>query len=126
MKTLTQFSITVLLFAVAGVPLSRADGAVTVEGMLVSASCYLADGSTGADHHGMKGCGIGCLKQGKPGGLLTKDNKFHMLDAPAPLLAPYVGQQLRVTGVAYGEVISVKKAEVNKDGKWEEIKIHGE
>jgi hypothetical protein len=97
---------------------------VTLEGTLVSASCYLADNSaTGNEMGGIKECGTGCLKQGKPAGLLTKEKHFHILDAPSLLLAPYVGQEMRVTGIDYNGVISVKKAEVKKDGKWEEIDI---
>jgi hypothetical protein len=98
---------------------------VTLEGTLVSASCYLADNSaTGNDMGEVKGCGSGCLKQGKPAGLVTKEKKVHILDAPSLLLAPYVGQEMRVTGIDYnGGVISVKKAEVRKDGKWEEVDI---
>jgi len=96
----------------------------TLEGTLVSASCYLADNSaTGNEMNGIKECGTGCLKQGKPAGLLTKEKQFHILDAPSLLLAPYVGQEMRVTGIDYNGVISVKKAEVRKDGKWEEIDI---
>jgi hypothetical protein len=72
---------------------------------------------------GIKRCGTGCLKQGKPAGLLTKEKDFHILDAPSLLFAPYVGQELRVTGVNYNGVISVKKAEIKKDGEWEEIDI---
>ena len=97
---------------------------VTLEGTLVSASCYLEDNSaTGNEMNGVKECGTGCLKQGKPAGLVTKEKKFHILDAPSLLLAPYVGQEMRVTGIDYNGVISVKKAEVRKDGKWEEIDI---
>ena len=55
--------------------------------------------------------------------MLTKEKQFHILDAPSLLLAPYVGQDVRVTGIDYDGVISVKKAEVRKDGKWEEIDI---
>jgi hypothetical protein len=71
----------------------------------------------------MRCCGTGCLKQGKPAGLLTKEKRFHILDAPSLLLAPYVGQELRVTGFDYNGVISGKKAEVRKDIGWEEIDI---
>src|SRR6266436_7334900 len=96
----------------------------TLEGTLVSASCYLADNSaTGNEMNGIKECGTGCLKQGKPAGLLTKEKQFHILDAPSLLLAPYVGQEMRVTGIDYNGVISVKKAEVRTDGEWEEIDI---
>jgi hypothetical protein len=96
----------------------------TLEGTLVSASCYLVDNSaTGNEMNGIKECGTGCLKQGKPAGLVTKDKHFLILDAPSLLLARYVGQEMRVTGIDYNGVISVKKAEVRKDGKWEEIDI---
>jgi hypothetical protein len=111
-------------FAIGVSCLFAAEKQATVEGTLVSASCYLSDHSaTGNDMGDVKGCGTGCLKQGKPGGLLTKDKHFHMLDAPSLALAPFVGQEVRVTGVDYDGVISVKKAEVRKDGKWEEIDI---
>jgi hypothetical protein len=97
---------------------------VTLEGTLVSVSCYLANNSsTGNEMEGIKDCGSGCLKQGKPAGLLTKEKQFHILDAPSLLLAPYVGQEMRVTGIDYNGVISVKKAEVRTDGEWEEIDI---
>ena len=97
---------------------------VTLEGILVSASCYLADNSaTGNDMGEIKACGSGCLKQGKPAGLLSKEKHFHILDAPSLLLAPYVGREMRVTGIDYNGVISVKKAEVRKGGEWEEIDI---
>lgn len=73
---------------------------------------------------GMKECGTGCLKQGKPGGLLTKDNAFFILDAPSLPLAPYVGQQIQVTGVERGkDIFSVKTVAVRKAGGWESIDI---
>jgi hypothetical protein len=95
-----------------------------MQGTLVSASCYLADNSaTGNSMNGVDRCGTGCLMQGKPGALLTKEKQFHILDAPSLLLAPYVGQELRVTGINHNGVISVSKAEVMKDGKWESIHL---
>jgi hypothetical protein len=104
--------------------LFAANSSVTLDGTLVSASCYLADHSaTGNDVGDVKGCASGCLKQGKPAGLVTKDGQFHILDAPSLLLAPYAGQQLRVTGIDYSGVISVKNAEVNEAGKWQKINI---
>jgi hypothetical protein len=113
-----------MAFAVGVSCLYAAEEKVTLEGTLVSASCYLADNSkTGNDMGEIKRCGSGCLKQGKPAGLLTKEKHFHILDAPSLLLAPYVGQELRVTGVDYDGVVSVKKAEVRKDGEWKEIDI---
>jgi hypothetical protein len=113
-----------LVLAVSAGCLYAAEDKVTLEGTLVSASCYLEDHSaTGDEMNGVKHCGSGCLKQGKPGGLVTKEKQFHMLDAPSLALAPFVGQELRVTGVNHDGIISVKKAEVRKDGKWEEIDI---
>jgi catechol 2,3-dioxygenase-like lactoylglutathione lyase family enzyme len=38
-------------------------------------------------------------------------------------LAPFVGQELRITGIDYNGPIHVDKAEVKKDGKWAEIDI---
>src|SRR5581483_11800074 len=70
-----------------------AEKKVTLEGQLVSASCYLSDGATGNDMGGTKECGSGCLRQGKPGGLLTKENSFYILDGPSLRLAPYVGRR---------------------------------
>ena len=98
---------------------------ITLEGTLVSSACYLGSDShpTGNDMGGRKGCGTRCLMHGDPAGLLTKEKQFHILVAPSLRLAPYVGQEMRVTGVDYNGVISVKKAEVRKDGKWEEIDI---
>lgn len=97
---------------------------VTLEGTLVSATCYLGDNSaTGNDMNGVKECGTGCLKQGKPAGLVTQEKKFHILDAPSLLLAPYVGRQIRVTGIDHEGVISVRKAEIRKGSGWEEMDL---
>jgi hypothetical protein len=91
---------------------------ITLEGTLVSATCYLGDNSaTGNDMGGVKGCGTGCLKQGKPAGLVTKEKQFRILDAPSSLLAPYVGQEVRVTGIDYNGVISVMKVGKTASGK---------
>jgi hypothetical protein len=53
--------------------------------------------------------------------LVTADKQFHVLVAPSIKLAPYVGQKVRVTGTNYNGDIAVEKAEVSKEGKWEEI-----
>jgi hypothetical protein len=95
------------------------------EGTLVSATCYMSDHSaTANDMFGSKECGSGCLEQGKPGGLLTKDNQFYMLDAPSLRLAPYVGQQIRITGEELSkDILSVKTVAVKKGNGWESIDI---
>ncbi len=114
-----------LAFAVAvAVGLSAAEKTVTLEGTLVDSKCYLKDNSlTGNDHGPVKGCGTMCLKGGTPGALLTKDKKFHAILAPSLVLAPYVGQTIRVSGSIHNGAIAAEKVEVNKDGKWEEVKL---
>ncbi len=114
-----------LAFAVAiAVGLSAAEKAITLEGTLVDSKCYLKDNSlTGNDHGPVKECGTLCLKGGTPGALLTKDQKFHAILAPSLALAPYVGQTIRVSGTIHNGAIAADKVEVNKDGKWEEIKL---
>ncbi len=101
---------------------------VTREGKLVSASCYLPEKSPTATGDAMGGtdhCGSGCLKQGKPGGLLTKENDFYILDGPSLRLAPYVGQEVRVTRQEYSkDIISVESASVRSGGGWEAIDMH--
>jgi hypothetical protein len=96
----------------------------TVEGTLVDSACYLKDNSlTGNDHGPMKQCGTMCLKGGTPAGVLTKSKKFHAVIAPSTALADYVGQPVRVRGTIHNESILANKVEVNKDGKWVEIKL---
>ncbi len=93
-------------------------------GSLVDASCYLTDNSqSGDDHVGMKQCGKACLKMGRPAGILTPDKKFFMLVAPAPDLADYVGQPIRVTGKLRNGSILVDKFEVKKPSGWVAVKI---
>jgi len=97
---------------------------VTLEGTLVSSACYLGGNQTGDAMGGEKHCGNRCLMHGDPAGLLTKEKQFHILVAPSLRLAPYVGQEVRVTGIDHNGVIAVEKAEVSKDGEWKEIQIH--
>lgn len=98
--------------------------AVTLEGSLVDSKCYLKDNSlTGNDHGPIKECGTLCLKGGTPGGLLTKNNKYHPIIAPSIVLAPYVGQTIRVHGTLHSNAILADKVEVSKNGKWEEMKL---
>jgi hypothetical protein len=98
---------------------------VTLEGTLVSSACYLESDShpTGNDMGEQKGCGSRCLTHGDPAGLVTKEKQFHILVAPSLKLAPYVGQEVRVTGIDHNGVIAVEKAEVSKDGEWKEIEL---
>lgn len=117
--------LTLAAFAVAlAVGAYAAEKAVTLEGTLVDSKCYLKDNSlTGNDHMGIKGCGTICLKGGSPGALLTKNKQFHAILAPAPALAPYVGETIRVHGTLHNGAIAAEKVEVSKNGKWEEVKL---
>ncbi len=104
--------------------LYAAEQTVTIEGTLVDSKCYAMDNSlTGNDHGNVKECGTICLKAGTPGGVLTKDKKFHAVLASSHALAPYVGKTVRVEGSLMNGSIAAKKVEVNQNGKWEEVKL---
>lgn len=101
-----------------------AERATVWQGTLVDSNCYLKDHAlTGNDHMGVKQCGTMCLKSGLPAGILTRAKQFHVLVAPSLALAPYVGQQVRVTGSLHDDAIQTDKVEVRKNGKWEEIQL---
>jgi hypothetical protein len=114
----------VLLLAAAAGYLYAAPN-TTLEGTLVSSVCYLngPHHPTTNDMGGKKKCGTYCLKGGDPAGLVTKDNEFHVLVASSITLAPYVGQQVRVTGSDHNGAIDVDKIEVSKNGGWTEINL---
>lgn len=104
--------------------LVAAGNTTTLEGTLVSASCYVGSHDKGNAMGSDKQCGTHCLMQGRPGGLVTQDNNFYFLDAPSLRLAPYVGQQIRVTGDQDSkDVISVTKVEVKQGEAWQPINI---
>lgn len=103
---------------------SAAQKKATWEGTLVDSKCYLKNNAlTGNDHGSMKDCGTICLRGGTPGALLTKDKKFYAILAPSTALAPYVGQQIRIEGALVSGSINPSQIEVNKDGKWEALKL---
>ncbi len=123
MRKLGPFVLLAFVVAVA-VGVYAAEKTVTLEGTLVDSRCYLKDNSlTGNDHGPVKECGTMCLKGGTPGALLTKDKKFHAILAPSLVLAPYVGQTIRVSGSIHNGAIAADKVEIQKDGKWEEVKL---
>lgn len=95
----------------------------TYEGTLVDSKCYLGMNESGNDHGAMKACGTMCLKGGTPAAILTKDKQFHALIAPAGALADHVGQQVRVVGSLHNGSILAKSVQVNKGGRWEEVKL---
>jgi hypothetical protein len=93
-------------------------------GTLVDSNCYLKDHAlTGNDHMGVKQCGTACLKTGLPAGILTSTKQFHVLVAPSLALAPYVGDQVRVTGTMHFGAIQAEKVEVRENGKWQEVQL---
>lgn len=103
-----------------------ADKMASVEGTLVDSKCFAMDNNlTGNDHGNVKECGTMCLKGGTPGGILTKDKKFHAIIASSHALAPYVGKTVRVSGKSLNGSIVASKVEVNEGGKWEEVKLGG-
>lgn len=113
-----------LAFAAAAISAGAADR--TVQGTLVDSKCYLSDNSqTGNAHGAMAECGAMCLKGGVPAAVVTRDKKFTPLIAPSTALASYVGQQVRVTGAEHSGSILLAKFEVNKNGRWEEVKLGG-
>ena len=123
MRKLGPFIVLAFVVAVA-LGVYAAEKTVTLEGTLVDSKCYLKDNSlTGNDHGPVKECGTMCLKGGTPGALLTKDKKFHAVLAPSLILAPYVGQTVRVNGTIHNGAVLANKIEVNKDGRWEEVKL---
>lgn len=113
---LTLFVSSVLAYA-------AAEKTTTLEGTLVASVCYIPDHSnTGNDMGPAKECGSECLRKGTPGGLLTKDGTFYLLEASSLALAPYVGQQIRVSGEEYSkDIFLVKTAAVRSGGGWEGI-----
>jgi hypothetical protein len=112
---MTKARLLVLVAFAAGAScLYVAEKSVTLEGTLVSSACYLENDShpTGNDMGGRKACGGECLKGGDPAGLVTKEKEFHILVTPSLALAPYVEQQVRLTGSDHNGTIGVEKAEV--------------
>ncbi len=122
MRKLPYLILAVFVLALT-VSVASAQKEATFEGTLVDSKCYLKDNSlTGNDHGPVKECGTMCLG-GTPGGLLTKDKKFRAILAPSLVLAPHVGQKVRINGTVHNGAILASKVEVNKDGKWEEVKL---
>lgn len=123
-KSFLLTGIAVLALIVAfSVSRAAAQKDMSYDGTLVDSKCYLAHNQTANDHGPNKNCGTLCLKGGTPGALLTSDKKFYPLLAPSTALAPYVGQEIRVTGSMVSGSINVSKVEVNQNGSWQEVKL---
>ncbi|MCI0412307.1 hypothetical protein L0222_05830 [bacterium] len=125
MKKIVSFVLIVLAFS--AFSLLADDKDQTFQGTLVDSKCYAGSKGMlkGNDHMGTTGCGTMCAKQGIPVALLDAKNKTHVLLVPSIKLADYVGQEAKVTGKldSLTSGIIASKVEVQKDGKWEEVKL---
>jgi hypothetical protein len=98
---------------------------ITIRGTLVDTSCYFSDGQKGDDHGNMVSCGRDCLNSGIPAGVLVGD-KVYILIFPSKVFADFVGKEVEIKGVLYGDnLIHPNKALlVDKSGK-KPIKLTG-
>jgi hypothetical protein len=110
--------------ASSGTRAARANGTAIWEGTLIDANCYLENHAyTGDNHMGDQDCGEECLKMGFPAGILTDQKVFHALIASSLSLAPYLGNEVRITGSLHNGAIWVKQAEARRNDRWEAIKL---
>lgn len=94
-----------------------------IVGELVDVKCYAAMGKHGEEH---KACAIDCAKMGIPVGVVDENTgTAYVLLAPAPDLAEHQARRVRVTGKVLHNPQSIlpTKLEVEKEGKWEEVKL---
>lgn len=95
----------------------------TIEGTLVDLKCYLEMGASGEKH---ASCAAKCAKSGLPMGVLKSGtSEVYNLLVASPAVADYGEQTIRVTGTVMGHALSPEKMEVQKDGRWEEVKLPG-
>ena len=113
----------VALLVIFAVVLPAAPADSTFSGTLVDSKCYVQHNQTANDHGPNKNCGTLCLKGGVPAAVLTSDKKMYVILAPSTALAPYAGQEVRVTGSLVSGSINPTKVEVNQGGNWQEVKL---
>lgn len=111
-----------LVLALAGTSLVAQ---TTFEGTLVDSKCYLEMNETDNDHGNMQACGTMCLRQGAPAAVVTRDGQFHPIITFSAALAEYVGEQIRVAGSLRNGAILPTSVQVNRNGRWEEVKLGG-
>jgi hypothetical protein len=118
MKKTIIFCAATLLMFFARVNNSHAQTAKTsLTGEIVDMDCYMAKGAHGDDH---KSCGLKCVANGSPMGLLTKDGKVYVLTPPHDnqdsfnKLKKQVAATVTITGEVYskGGVQSIEVDEV--------------
>ena len=96
-------------------------GKATVEGTLVDMKCYFGMNTSGEKH---AKCAAKCARSGLPMGVMKKGtSEVYTLLAPAPAVADYSEQAVRVTGTITGHVLDPETFEVQKAGKWVEVQL---
>ena len=124
MRTARLFWLFAVL-ALAMAPMVGAQQSITVEGTLVDSKCYLGMGQLENDHGNTQACGTMCLKMGLPAAVVTADNTFYTIIAPAAALASHAGHTMRVTGTLHNGSIMATKVEMNNNGNYTEVEITG-
>mgnify|MGYP006305993229 CR=1 FL=1 len=132
MRKLSLLVAGIALFAIA----ATNDNSATVEtfsGTLVDTKCYsmMPDANKGNEHIVMKdgekvkmpGCATACANMGIPVALLDDAGESHVLAVPATQLAEFMSLKARIEGQKKTGVLIPDKIEVQKDGKWKEVKI---
>jgi len=97
-------------------------------GILVDTKCYSMNQDNFTNEHmEMKKCATMCAKMGIPVGLLIdgkKGGKLYVLTLPAPALADYMGEKVRISGTKASKgVLIPDKIEIMKGDKYEEIDV---
>ena len=78
------------------------------------------------DNHGnVASCGQMCLKMGQPAGIVTADDRFHAIVAPAADLTAHTGHTIRVTGTLHNGAVLAQQGEMNNNGTYTEVKLSG-
>lgn len=93
---------------------------VTVKGQLLDMKCYSSLGATGRTHG--KTCGMKCLNEGVPAGILVHGHAWVLATNSKPL-APYVGMKIEVMGKANSKdhVLVPSMIKVDVHGHWKTI-----
>lgn len=96
------------------------DKSATVTGTLVDLTCYAKAGFLTNDHGGMKNCGSMCAKGGLPVGVVDSEENVHLLAAPSPGYADYIGEEVKITGQPgkHADVLIPETLEIKEGDKW--------
>lgn len=97
----------------------ESEAKAVVEGQMVDMKCYVAMGMGGGGQH-LK-CALKCAESGIPVGVVdTSLSQVVTVLAPAPALAKYMGQTVRITGMkaANSTAIVPERLEIWQDDKW--------